>query len=74
VNTDYGLFYFLKILSADVTIHFLFSSSPKTPMYNMSGHEDKIMAVDWSLPELMLSGGADNEIKIFRYSGIPGSS
>ncbi|XP_067649347.1 ribosome biogenesis protein wdr12-like [Haliotis asinina] len=41
--------------------------SPKAPLYNMEGHEDKILAVDWSIPELMMSGGADNHLKIFRY-------
>ncbi|XP_064647933.1 ribosome biogenesis protein WDR12 homolog [Lineus longissimus] len=60
--------------SYDTVMKLWDTRSPKTPMYNMTGHEDKIMAVDWSLPDLMLSGGADNEIKIFRYSTVPGSS
>ncbi|ESP01568.1 hypothetical protein LOTGIDRAFT_238255 [Lottia gigantea] len=42
--------------------------SPKAPLYDMAGHEDKILAVDWSLPELMMSSGADNSIKIYSYS------
>ena len=32
----------------------------------MSGHEDKVLAVDWSVSQSMLSGAADNTIKIFR--------
>ncbi|CAI9727768.1 biogenesis WDR12 homolog [Octopus vulgaris] len=42
--------------------------SPKAPLYNMTGHEEKILAVDWSIPELMLSGGADKHMKIFHHT------
>ena len=41
--------------------------SPKAPLYDMEGHEDKILAVDWSMPQYMLSGGADNHLKIFKH-------
>ncbi|KAK3092358.1 hypothetical protein FSP39_001863, partial [Pinctada imbricata] len=41
--------------------------SPKAPLYNMSGHEEKILVVDWSIPQLLLSGAADNHLKIFQY-------
>ncbi len=34
----------------------------------MTGHEDKVLAVNWSLPQYMLSGGADNQLKVFKYS------
>ena len=34
----------------------------------MSGHEDKVLTVDWSMPQYMLSGGADNHLKIFKYN------
>ena len=40
--------------------------STKGPLYDMSGHSDKVLAVDWSMPRFMLSGAADNELKIFR--------
>ncbi|XP_076461260.1 ribosome biogenesis protein WDR12 homolog [Babylonia areolata] len=42
--------------------------SPKAPLFDMKLHEDKILAVDWSVPDLMLSGGADNQLHIFSYS------
>ncbi|XP_023222871.1 ribosome biogenesis protein WDR12 homolog [Centruroides sculpturatus] len=39
--------------------------SPKVPLFNMLGHEEKILCVDWSTPNRIISGGADNYIKIF---------
>jgi ribosome biogenesis protein len=39
--------------------------SPRAPLYDMSGHEDKILAVDWSLNDYILTGSADNTFKIF---------
>ena len=46
----------------------IFIFSPKAPLYDMSGHEDKVLTVDWSMPQYMLSGGADNHLKIFKYN------
>jgi len=44
--------------------------SPKGPLYDMSGHNDKVLSVDWSMPQIMLSGAADNELKIFRSADV----
>ncbi|XP_057375586.1 ribosome biogenesis protein WDR12 homolog [Daphnia carinata] len=40
--------------------------SPKAPLYDMVGHEGKILCADWSNPSLMVSGATDNTLKIFR--------
>lgn len=40
--------------------------STKSPLFDLVGHEDKVMAVDWSNPKYMLSGGADNSLRIFK--------
>ena len=44
--------------------------SPKGPLYDMSGHNDKVLAVDWSMPQFILSGAADNDLKIFRSADV----
>lgn len=43
--------------------------STKVPLYDMIGHEDKILCCNWSLPRLMMSGGADNTLRIFKTKG-----
>ena len=40
--------------------------SNKTPLYEMSGHQDRILACDWSINSLILSGGVDNAFKIYK--------
>ncbi|XP_022102309.1 ribosome biogenesis protein WDR12-like isoform X1 [Acanthaster planci] len=52
--------------SYDKTLKLWDTRSPRAPLYNMSGCEDKILAVDWSKSELLLCGGADNALHIFK--------
>lgn len=54
--------------SYDTVMKLWDTRSPKAPLYNMSGHEEKILAVDWSIPSLLLSGAADNHLKVFQYN------
>ena len=35
-------------------------------MYDMVGHEDKVLCVDWTLENLILSGSADNTFKMYQ--------
>ena len=40
----------------------------KTPLYDLSGHADRILCCDWGCGEFAISGGADNDMKIFKTS------
>lgn len=40
--------------------------SPRAPLYNLQGHDEQVLAVDWSNPKYIVSGGADNSIHIFK--------
>lgn len=46
------------------------SRSSKAPIYDLHGHEDKVMAVDWSNPEYIVSGGSDNSVRVFKSKKI----
>ena len=41
--------------------------SLKSSLYDLQGHEDKVLCVDWSTNQLILSGGADNSLKMFSF-------
>lgn len=40
--------------------------SPRTPLYDLMGHEDKVLCCDWSNSALMVSGGCDNSLRLFK--------
>ncbi|KAF5288979.1 hypothetical protein FQA39_LY03858 [Lamprigera yunnana] len=42
------------------------SRSPKAPLYDLTGHQGKVLCVDWSNPQLLVSGGTDNSVHIFK--------
>lgn len=46
------------------------SYSPKAPLFDLSGHEDKVLCCNWSNPKFMVSGGADNTVRIFKSKHI----
>ncbi|XP_054166134.1 ribosome biogenesis protein WDR12 homolog [Oppia nitens] len=39
--------------------------SANAPLFDLIGHEDKVLCVNWSSDKYMISGSADNHLKIF---------
>lgn len=42
--------------------------SPLCPLFDLSSHEDKVLALDWSRPGVLFSGSADTNVKMFGVS------
>lgn len=40
--------------------------SPKAPLYDLIGHTDKVLDIDWSNPKFVVSGGCDNSVRVFK--------
>ena len=40
--------------------------SCKTPLYDLKGHEERVLCCDWSETKYVASGGADNGLKVFK--------
>ncbi len=42
------------------------SRSCKTPLYDLRGHDDRVLCCDWGDTAAVVSGGADDTLKVFR--------
>jgi ribosome biogenesis protein YTM1 len=40
--------------------------STKSSIFDMLGHEDKVLCVDWSIKDMILTGSSDNTFKMYK--------
>ena len=44
--------------------------SPNAPLFDLTGHENKVLCCDWSNPKVMVSGGADYTVRIYKSKNV----
>ncbi len=42
------------------------SRSCRTPLYDLGGHDDRVLCCNWVQPQFAVSGGADSSLKVFK--------
>ncbi len=40
--------------------------SSRTPLFDLRGHEERVLCCDWGAGGFVASGGADNAMKVFK--------
>jgi len=58
--------YFFISGSHDNVLKMWDSRSCRTPLYDLTGHTDRILSCDWTELDTIVSGGADSDMKIFK--------
>lgn len=54
----------------DAAVKLWDTRSPKTPLYNLRGHEGQVLSVDWTNHKYLVSGGSDNSVHIFKNNDV----
>lgn len=52
----------------DLTVKMWDARSCKTPLFDLKGHEEHVLCCDWGELPYIVSGGADNTMKIYKTS------
>ena len=59
---------YIIVFVSSLTMYLFFICSPDAPLFDLGGHTDRILAVDWSNPDFLMCGGVDNHLRIFKHT------